>query len=168
MKPFENKTAFRITIIALILCTIGWLQGLSTSDIWYPDRIEEKRLSSRYLNEENSEFQDQKLLAEAYYTRYPEIKSDEFYGENGPHGVLGAREHFRQHGKREGRIFAPLPKINDPQEERPLAEAYWQRYPDIAGSAVWGRSSAMGILGPRDHYRYVGKYEGRKWGIDQN
>ena len=48
-------------------------------------------------------------LAEAYWRRYPDIKEDAHYGINGPLGIFGAREHFRQHGKREGRVWGLTP-----------------------------------------------------------
>jgi hypothetical protein len=44
-------------------------------------------------------------LARAYWMRYPDVRADAFFGEGGRLGVLGAREHFNRHGRREGRIW---------------------------------------------------------------
>ena len=46
-------------------------------------------------------------LARAYWSRYPDVAANPLYGENGKMGVLGAREHYMQHGRREGRIWGP-------------------------------------------------------------
>ncbi len=54
----------------------------------------------------------------------------------------------------------------DYEVEKQLAEAYWQRYPDIRKDRVWGEKGSMGMRGPRDHFRIHGKQEGRKWGLD--
>ena len=79
-------------------------------------------------------------------------------------GIYGPEEHYKNHGHREGRVFGPVPVPDDPLLEPELAEAYWRRYPDIEKSAEWGRRSALGILGPRDHYHYLGKHQLRVWG----
>jgi hypothetical protein len=49
-------------------------------------------------------------------------------------------------------------------EERRLAEAYWARYPDVANDRNFGRASAMGLAGAREHFNRHGKREGRVWG----
>jgi hypothetical protein len=46
-------------------------------------------------------------LAHAYWARYPDVRASALYGENGRLGILGAREHFMQHGRREGRVWGP-------------------------------------------------------------
>lgn len=53
----------------------------------------------------------------------------------------------------------------DPAAERALAEAYWDRYPDVAKDPYYGRHGALGIEGARAHYERYGKREGRKWGL---
>ncbi len=49
-------------------------------------------------------------------------------------------------------------------EEHRLAEAYWNRYPDVANNRYFGRDGAMGVGGAREHYNRHGKREGRVWG----
>lgn len=46
-------------------------------------------------------------LAHAYWERYPDVRASALYGEKGHLGILGAREHFMQHGRREGRVWGP-------------------------------------------------------------
>lgn len=53
-------------------------------------------------------------LAEAYWTRYPDVAADALYGRSGTLKVLGAREHYRQHGRREGRLWGPDPQSTSP------------------------------------------------------
>lgn len=106
-------------------------------------------------------------LAEAYYLRYPDIASDTFFGRSGPMGIYGAREHYRQYGRSEGRIFGDILKPEDMSAERTFAEAYWERYQDVAKSRVWGRDGNLGILGPRDHFRYIGQRQGKIWGMKE-
>lgn len=48
-------------------------------------------------------------------------------------------------------------------QDRALAEAYWTRYPDVAASPVYGRTSSLGFLGAREHYQRFGHNEGRVW-----
>ncbi len=44
-------------------------------------------------------------LAKAYWARYPDVATNPIYGEGGRLGLMGAREHFNRHGRREGRIW---------------------------------------------------------------
>lgn len=49
----------------------------------------------------------EEALARAYWERYPDVRANPLYGEKGSLGILGAREHFMQHGRREGRVWGP-------------------------------------------------------------
>ncbi len=49
-------------------------------------------------------------------------------------------------------------------EIRMLAEAYWERNPDVASDSYFGRDGKMGIYGAREHYDRHGRKEGRQWG----
>jgi len=44
-----------------------------------------------------------RALAEAYWTRNPDIALDTFFGRAGSLGIFGPREHYARHGKGEGR-----------------------------------------------------------------
>lgn len=43
--------------------------------------------------------------AAAYWSRYPDVAADPYYGREGPLGRGGALQHFRDHGQREGRVW---------------------------------------------------------------
>ncbi len=155
------------TIAVLTLSTLAWLYGLINSSILDPELRADKQYGAIKLNEEKAADTELRLLAEAYWLRYPDIRNHHFFGENGPNGLAGAREHYRQHGRYEGRIYGPLAEIGDLQREKLLAEAYWRRYPEVALSPVWGRKSKLGIRGPRDHYRYIGVHQDKVWGEEE-
>lgn len=52
---------------------------------------------------------------------------------------------------------------NDMAAERALAEAYWQRYEDVARDGVYGRNGRLGVFGAREHWLRHGKAEDRLW-----
>ena len=49
-------------------------------------------------------------------------------------------------------------------EIRMLAEAYWQRNPDVAMDSYFGRDGKLGLFGAREHFDRHGRAEGRRWG----
>lgn len=49
--------------------------------------------------------EDQRTAAEAYWRRYPDVAEDGFFGRQGPMGIRGAFEHYRRHGRPEGRVW---------------------------------------------------------------
>ncbi len=153
-------------LITVFLVSVGlWLAGLHQSPLFHPTLPKEEQYVRQYLDYHSPERLQERLLADAYWRRYPDIGADPYFGTNGTLGVAGAREHYRSYGRSEGRLFAPLPDIDCSEEEARLAEAYWRRYPDIERSPVWGRDGALGLLGPRDHYEHIGQRQGRIWGI---
>jgi hypothetical protein len=110
------------------------------------------------------DLQKERSLAMDYWLRYSDVRHDSFWGEKSRLGIKGPADHYRHHGRREGRIYAAVSRPEDMTLEKELAEAYWQENPDVARSSVWGRQSSLGILGPRDHYRFYGRGQGRTWG----
>ena len=44
-------------------------------------------------------------LAASYWSQYSDVAADSFFGREGRLGVWGAREHYKRHGKREGRVW---------------------------------------------------------------
>lgn len=62
-------------------------------------------------------------------------------------------------------VLAHYAKSQGNQEAvRMLAEAYWQRNPDVAADSYFGRNGKMGTFGAREHYDRHGRKEGRRWG----
>jgi hypothetical protein len=45
--------------------------------------------------------------AAAYWARYQDVAADGYYGRGGPLGAFGARQHYLDHGRREGRQWGP-------------------------------------------------------------
>lgn len=163
--PWQGK-ALRIAItgIALTVATVFWVRGLLQSPLVQPDGRSREQSVAGALPSNSRELQREAQLAQGYWQRYRDVRQHDYWGEKGFMGIRGPRDHFRQHGRREGRIFAPVLDASDMAREKKLAEAYWRRYPDVRASAVWGERSDLQFLGPRDHFTYVGRYEGRIWG----
>ena len=55
-----------------------------------------------------------------------------------------------------------MPEI-DAAEMRRQAEAYWDRYRDVAKDDHFGRNGKLGIYGARSHFLSHGRYAGREW-----
>lgn len=104
-------------------------------------------------------------VTQLYWDAYPDVAKDGHYGRNGKLGAAGARRHYQAHGRTEGRGWAPLPLI------RQQSEAYWNRNPDVADNAEYGRNGKYGIRGASDHFRKHGEAElkagnsKRYWGL---
>lgn len=153
-----------LSLAAVSIATILWVEGLWHSPLLDPRRLVEKQFSQDYLQAKAPDAAQERILAESYWRRYHDVRADAHWGEGGPMGIWGPRDHFRQHGRREGRIFRPLIEPPDLKAEKILAEAYWARYPEIRHDSIWGEHSDLGILGPRDHYTYIGAGLGFIWG----
>ncbi len=154
-----------ITAAALSLSLVYYTNGLLHSPLCKPYLKIEQVMLQKYNTKKGVDKREEKVLAQDYWLRYEDIKKDNYWGENGPMGIFGPRDHFQQHGKREGRIFQPVFRPQDMVQETRLAQAYWRRYPEIKDHAIWGINSSMGILGPRDHHRFRGRHEGKIWTI---
>ena len=161
---FVFTVKFLLSTAALLTALVLWMHGFLNSPLLNPQRSMETRFLNNYLEANKPDLKEVRILAESYWLRYQDIREDQYWGEKGPMGIWGPRDHYHLFGKNEGRIYQPVHKPDNIERERGLAEAYWQRYPDIARSSIWGTQSSLGLLGPRDHYLYVGSREGRLWG----
>lgn len=161
---YEKRLRIAITGITLAAATVFWLRGLLQSPLVQTDGQAVDRPSASTFAANSPELQREATLAKSYWQRYRDVREDDYWGEKGALGIRGPRDHFRLHGRTEGRIFAPLLVPSDMAQEKELAMAYWQRYPEVRKSAVWGEGSDLQFLGPRDHYTYIGRFEGRIWG----
>ena len=153
-----------VVVAVCSLTFLIWLQNFVRSPVW--DTIEAGTHDTlrKVVQELEPGIVEEKMLAEAYWFRYPDVRKNDFWGEDSPMGIRGPRVHYRRYGRREGRLFAPIIQPPRPEAEKELAEAYWQRYQDVANSDIWGREGSMGMLGARDHYHYYGRAQGRVWG----
>ena len=89
----------------LSLSLILWLHGLLSSQIYKPAVHIPKRKAAALLRDAAAHHTEDLQLAKAYWLRYTDVRTHPFFGEDGPLGITGAIEHYRQHGRREGRIF---------------------------------------------------------------
>jgi len=149
--------------LLLLLAVVLWIDGLLHSPLIDARRAEESAFVNAHLAAKARDQEQEQLLAQGYWRRYRDVRLDPYWGENGPMGIHGPRDHYRQHGRREGRFFTPLIIPEDLAAERLLAESYWQRYPEVRDSWIWGERADLGILGPRDHFMHVGSGLGYQW-----
>jgi hypothetical protein len=161
------KGEFRLllSVAAVTIAAALWLEGMSRSPLLDVRRQNEAHFVANHIRTLTPNAAQERILAENYWRRYRDVRNDTLWGENGPMGIWGPRDHYRLHGQREGRIFAPLVIPPDLAAEKSLARTYWHRYPDVRHSSIWGEQSDLGILGPRDHYIYIGTPLGYVWGL---
>lgn len=96
----------------IVLVSVGfWLLGLFNSSILDPDGRPAVP-PTQSTAADSTQAEQLQRLAETYWNRYPDIRKHHYFGENGPMGINGAWQHYRQHGRHEGRIFWPQPEIN--------------------------------------------------------
>lgn len=165
MKAIAKRLRFWVTLVVVSGSSVIWALGFFHSPLMRPEIEAERLFVNRYMEDNAPHLLAEKALAEAYWHRYLDVRNDAYFGKDGPMGIYGAREHYKQHGRREGRIFAIIPTPEDLALEQQLAEAYWQRYPEVGRSTIWGRTGALGILGARDYHYYYGRFRGHKWGL---
>lgn len=166
MKKYGEKARALLTATVIALAAFFWVKSYFHSPLWLPQKNEEQEYLKKYVANNSPDYLQEKLLAQAYWLRYKDIKENKYWGENGPQNIWGPRNHYLQHGRKEGRTFAPIVQPDDLEQESHLAQAYWLRYPEVAKSPVWGKESQLGILGPRDHYIHWGRRQGKTWGIE--
>lgn len=159
-----DRFSTAVVASAIVFSAIMYCAELANSPLYITETLTEKAFIGRFINENSPDIKQERALARAYWLRYHDVRLDRHWGEKGPMGIWGPRDHYMLHGKREGRIFKPLITPTDMDKERTLAKIYWRSYPDIRKSSAWGEESELGILGPRDHYTYIGRFERRRWG----
>ena len=106
--PLINKSKWARCALAILLTVAGvfvWLSGVQKSPLLDKEILVERAYARKILFERSSDYDVEKQLAEAYWQRYPDIRKDSVWGEKGNMGIRGPRDHFRIHGKREGRIW---------------------------------------------------------------
>jgi hypothetical protein len=162
---FSAILRFGLSAAAIIIAVVLWLEGFRHSPLIEPRRPANGQFAVNHLRETAPDMEEERILAESYWRRYRDVRNDAYWGEGGPMGIGGPRDHYRQHGRREGRIFQPLAEAPDLEAEKILARAYWARYPEVRHSPIWGEDSDLGILGPRDHFIHVGTALGLTWGL---
>lgn len=115
-----RKNIARAFVSAIIISISLWLwtRGLLQSPVMDPLVLKEKAFVKQYIQDNSPDYGAVKLLAEAYWERYPDVERDSYYGRKGPMGIFGPKEHFEQHGKREGRLYTFLVKDQIPEKKK--------------------------------------------------
>jgi hypothetical protein len=157
-----------ITVSALVVSLYYYGCGLRHSPVFNPSAQAQKNYLQKFIENNDQNLKQEKLLAEGYWLRYKDVRKDRYWGENGPMGIWGPRDHYQLHGRREGRIFQPVEYPEDLTLEKELAEIYWNRYPEIEKNSIWGRNSQLGIVGPRDYHTHIGRFQQKVWGRKTN
>jgi len=116
-----NKMKPVATVAILVMSVCFWLLGLFNSSTLDPD-IADQTYQVKPAPDDSARAEQQRRLAEAYWSRYPDIRTHHYFGEDGPLGVNGAWEHYRQHGRFEGRMFWSEPEISRQETEDSQAE----------------------------------------------
>jgi len=160
---WKRTAAIIGALSAVLLSLYYYTTGLLYSPAFNEQPAREKKFIREYIVRNDKNSQQEKLLADAYWLRYEDVRKSSYWGTTGPMGIWGPRDHYQQNGKREGRIFAPFYQPENLALEAKLAEEYWRLYPDVRTHSIWGKESSLGILGPRDHYRYRGRFQKRIW-----
>lgn len=96
---------YTLAILLTVACVFFWLTGVQESPLLHKEMLVEQENSRKILFEQGPDYKVEKQLAEAYWARYPDIRKDGVWGEKSSMGIRGPRDHFRIHGKREGRIW---------------------------------------------------------------
>jgi len=97
------KTA-RYTLAAILILTALALYGYGalTSHAFDPAERTRQTFLAQYATGPRDAAKT-RALAEAYWTRNPDVARDKVFGRAGSLGVFGPREHYARHGKGEGR-----------------------------------------------------------------
>lgn len=100
------KVRWFVAGVALAVALAVYLWGAFTSPVFDQQRYRERAYLRAQLAASEQRVDREAALAEAYWRRYPDVAADVTYGPRGM-GVEGARAHYRNHGKAEGRVWGP-------------------------------------------------------------
>lgn len=97
----------RWLLALLFICSgfLFWYLGAHESRFLEEERALERSYVASILVTRAPDYKLEKKLAVAYWARYPDVRKDRLWGESGTMGIRGPRDHFRLHGKREGRTW---------------------------------------------------------------
>ena len=114
--PLKFTPRVFIIGIALVTTTWFWYLGLIHSPIVNPPLPGKHSPASLSEVSGDSASAEESALARAYWQRYPDVGQDSYFGINGVMGIRGARAHYQQHGRLEGRVWGIQP---NPAEKAP-------------------------------------------------
>jgi len=104
----NRESRFWISALGLFVLSLA-VYGWQASNSAMLDRslAERDRYLAAFADRRSVDPAIEEAESEAYWRRYPDVAADLYYGRGGPLGVLGARQHYRDHGYREGRQWTP-------------------------------------------------------------
>lgn len=101
-----------------------YLYGALHSPVLDRRLVERDAYLAGIIREGSIDMAEERRFAELYWDAYPHVGGDRYFGRDGAMGVLGAREHYNRHGRREGLLWgdelAPrmTPPVADPAAAR--------------------------------------------------
>lgn len=96
-----------VGVVLFVAALIVFVLGLNDSALVDSRQANQQMIINSYARSESIDQVREKVLAEAYWRRNPDVAANPFFGTAGPLGVFGAREHFNRHGRVEGRGWGP-------------------------------------------------------------
>lgn len=94
-----------VALLVLLISYVAYAEGWRQSPLLDPARAERVALAERVIREEKSDDAADRVLAELYWQRYPDVAESPVFGRQGRLGIYGAREHYQRHGRHEGRVW---------------------------------------------------------------
>lgn len=94
-----------VAVVVIVVGVALWWYGLARSPVFNSERADARKYVNMVLSTRAPDYGKEQQFARAYWQRYPDVRAHWLWGEQGTMGVTGARDHYRLHGRREGRIW---------------------------------------------------------------
>ena len=107
MKGFPPRLKAGITLAVMVCSVLLWFQGLSNAPFTPARQAALKKHMQQQAVKKDPAMEEERRLANGYWQRYPDVAAHEYFGRNGLMGIGGARAHYTQYGKAEGRHWGP-------------------------------------------------------------
>jgi hypothetical protein len=105
-RPTRHRRGRIAAIAAIALAGFAiFFYGALNSPVLDPTLAARKIYLDRIIRSSALDPAKERALAEAYWSRYPDVAVDSYFGRHGKLGIEGAREHFERHGKAEERAW---------------------------------------------------------------
>jgi len=95
----------RLSYVAFALALVVFAVGAWDSPLFNQESRARVEVLNRFARAEYLDEGQEKIIATSYWSHYTDVAADPFFGREGRLGIWGAREHFKRHGKREGRVW---------------------------------------------------------------
>lgn len=91
MKLATRKQTFLIAVL---------IAGIAAAGAYVYKQQRQSAWDDQVVSELKRDYPDEareRMLAEIYWSKYPDVAADAYFGKNGRLGVYGPREHYRRH-----------------------------------------------------------------------